>query len=44
MTPPTIRRLFYAEFVLVGAVGVLELFSLSALLTFFTVGLSGRGS
>lgn len=41
MTPPAIRRRFYAAFLLVGTVGVLEVFSLSALLAFFTVGLSG---
>jgi len=44
LTPPAIRRRFYAAFLLVGTVGVLEVFSLSALLTFFTVGLSGGGS
>ncbi len=43
LTPPAIRKRFYAAFVLVGTVGVLEIFSLSALLTFFTVGLSGGG-
>lgn len=43
LTPPEIRRRFYAAFLLVGTVGVLEVFSLSALLTFFTVGLSGGG-
>jgi ABC-type multidrug transport system fused ATPase/permease subunit len=42
LTPPVIRRSFYAAFLLVGTVGVLEVFSLSALLAFFTVGLSGR--
>ena len=41
LTPPVIRRRFYAAFVLVGTVGVLEVFSLSALLAFFSVGLSG---
>jgi len=41
LTPPEIRRRFYAAFLLVGTVGVLEVFSLSALLAFFTVGLSG---
>lgn len=41
LTPPAIRRRFYAAFLLVGTVGVLEVFSLSALLAFFTVGLSG---
>ncbi len=44
LTPQSIRRRFYAAFLLVGAVGVLEVFSLSALLTFFTVGLSGGGN
>jgi ABC-type multidrug transport system fused ATPase/permease subunit len=44
LTPPAIRRRFYAAFLLVGTVGVLEVFSLSALLMFFTVGLSGGGS
>lgn len=44
LTPSTIRRRFYAAFFLVGTVGVLEVFSLSALLTFFTVGLSGGGN
>lgn len=42
LTPPAVRRRFYAAFLLVGTVGVLEVFSLSALLAFFTVGLSGR--
>lgn len=41
LMPPAIRRRFYAAFLLVGVVGVLEVFSLSALLAFFTVGLSG---
>lgn len=41
LTPPVIRRRFYAAFLLVGTVGVLEVFSLSALLAFFTVGLRG---
>jgi ABC-type multidrug transport system fused ATPase/permease subunit len=44
LTPPAIRRRFYAAFMLIGMVGVLEIFSLSALLTFFTVGLAGGGS
>lgn len=44
LTPPAIRQRFYAAFLLVGTVGVLEVFSLSALLTFFTVVLSGGGS
>jgi ATP-binding cassette, subfamily B, bacterial PglK len=43
LTPPEIRRRFYVAFILVGTVGVLEIFSLSALLTFFTVGLNGGG-
>ncbi len=43
LTPPVLRKRFYVAFVLVGTVGVLEIFSLSALLTFFTVGLSGGG-
>jgi ABC-type multidrug transport system fused ATPase/permease subunit len=43
LTPRVIRRRFYVAFFLVGAVGVLEVFSLSALLTFFTVGLNGGG-
>lgn len=40
LTPPSVRRRFYAALLLIGTVGVLEVFSLSALLTFFTVGLS----
>lgn len=44
LTPPMLRRRFYTAFLLVGMVGVLEIFSLSALLAFFTVGLSGRES
>ena len=43
LTPPEIRRRFYVAIVLIGMVGVLEVFSLSALLTFFTVGLNGGG-
>ena len=44
LTPPSIRRRFYAGLLLIGTVGVLEVFSLSALLTFFTVGLSSGES
>lgn len=44
MTPPSIRRHFYAAFLLIGMVGVLEVFSLSALLAFFSVGLNNSGS
>ena len=43
LTPPAIRKRFYFAFVLVGTVGILEVFSLSALLTFFTVGLRAGG-
>lgn len=43
LIPPAIRWRFYVTFVLVGVVGVFEIFSLSALLTFFTVGLSDDG-
>jgi len=43
LTPPAIRRRFQAAFLLVGLVGVLEVFSLSALMTFFTLGLNGGG-
>lgn len=44
LTPPAIRKRFLAAFFLIGIVGVLEVFSLSALLTFFTVGLNSGGS
>ncbi len=44
LTPPAIRRRFYAAFLLIGTVGVLEVFSLSALLAFFTVGFSSGGN
>ena len=44
LTPPAIRKRFFAAFFLIGIVGVLEVFSLSALLTFFTVGLNSGGS
>ncbi|MEN3373013.1 ABC transporter ATP-binding protein [Dechloromonas sp. ZS-1] len=40
LMPKTIRRRFYAAVLLVGTVGVLEVFSLSALLAFFSVGLN----
>lgn len=43
MTPPSIRRRFYSAFLLIGMVGVLEVFSLSALLAFFSVGLNDSG-
>lgn len=44
LTPPSIRRRFYAAFLLIGIVGVMEVFSLSALLAFFSVGLNNGGS
>lgn len=44
LTPPWIRRRFYVAFLLIGTVGVLEVFSLSALLAFFSVGLNDTGS
>ena len=40
LIPRLIRLRFYAAFLLVSIVGALEIFSLSALLTFFTVGLN----
>jgi ABC-type multidrug transport system fused ATPase/permease subunit len=40
LMPKTIRRRFYAAVLLIGAVGVLEVFSLSALLAFFSIGLN----
>lgn len=44
LTPPLIRRRFYTAFILIGVVGVLEVFSLSALLAFFSIGLNDGGS
>ncbi len=41
--PTAIRRRFHAAVLLVGMVGVLEVFSLSALLAVFSVGLVGPG-
>ncbi len=38
LMPSAIRRRFHAAVLLIGAVGVLEVFSLSALLAFFSVG------
>lgn len=43
LIPRLIRLRFYVAFLLVGMVGALEIFSLSALLTFFTVGLNSDG-
>ncbi len=43
LIPRLIRLRFYVAFLLVGIVGALEIFSLSALLTFFTVGLNSDG-
>ncbi len=41
--PNIIRRRFYAAVLLIGSVGVLEVFSLSALLAFFSVGFNDAG-
>lgn len=43
-TPLAIRRRFYAAFLLIGTVGVLEVFSLSVLLAFFSIDRSSSSS
>ncbi len=43
LIPISIRRRFYSAVLLIGFVGILEIFSLSALLAFFSVGLGEAG-